>query len=143
MLGRLWFPSMNHVTAELTDRLLDAAVQLCELLADLDSTRAYSRLAELMRHDTTPHFSSWWAHGGPLIEREAINLIASTTFDGIDRLPLWSASVRPYGHYISRSLPLHPGEGKTGPTPLVAAMRAYISFKMGVSVELPDVSYLK
>ena len=128
---------MKYLTAELDGRLLDAAVQLCEFLVDLDPARAYSRLSDMMRHDTLPHFASWWAHGGPLMEREAINVIASTTFDGAHRLPLWSASVGPYGHEIQRSLPLVPGEGSTGASPLVAAMRAYVNLKAGSSVELP------
>lgn len=133
----LFFVAMMYATADLDGRLLDAAVQLCEFLIDMDPPRAHARLGDLMRHDTTPHFASWWAHGGPLLERESINLIASTTFDGVARLPLWSASVGPYGHEIQRSLPLLPGEGSTGPTPLVAAMRAYVQLKLGPSVELP------
>ena len=128
---------MKYTTAELDGRKLDAAVQLCELLGDLEPDRAYARLADIVRHDTTPHYASWWAHGGPLLEREAINLIASSTFDGLARLPLWSASVGPYGHLIERTLPLLPGEGSTGPTPLIAAMRAYVHFKLGPLVELP------
>ena len=60
--------------------------------------------------------STRWAQGGPIIEREIVNL----TDDGQQ----WVAE----GHDIIC----------TGPTPLVAAMRAFVASKLGDEVEIPE-----
>ena len=70
-----------------------------------------------------------WETGGPIIERERITIVASEYGGQME----WSATVGPFTHYIDESLPL--GEA-TGPTPLVAAMRAYVASKLGQEVEL-------
>lgn len=61
--------------------------------------------------------ASWW-QGGPIIEREGINLssVAGITWcaDGPVRV----------GFY--------------GPTPLIAAMRCYVASKLGNEVEIPE-----
>lgn len=62
------------------------------------------------------HPSTDWAVGGPLIERERIELQNHACSDG------WWAGIRQ-----------SPGQNKaggviaTGPTPLIAAMRAYVA----------------
>lgn len=56
-----------------------------------------------------------WAHGGPIIEREYIQL-------SIDLA--WEAHIGPS---IYR-----------GPTPLIAAMRCYVASKLGDEVDVPD-----
>ena len=60
--------------------------------------------------------STNWEHGGPIIERERINLWN----EGHD----WEASL--YGKHIV-----------WGETPLVAAMRCYVASKLGDEVEIP------
>lgn len=61
--------------------------------------------------------SSDWNLGGPIIERERISLIPS---------PNWTAvHVRRLGYPYS------------GPTPLIAAMRCYVAFRLGDEVEIP------
>ena len=60
--------------------------------------------------------STNWQHGGPIIERERINLWN----EGHD----WEASL--YGEHIV-----------WGETPLVAAMRCYVASKLGDEVEIP------
>jgi hypothetical protein len=59
--------------------------------------------------------SSDWSQGGPIIERERI-LVAPKRAE-------WRALCGPWD--------------VNGPTPLVAAMRAYVASKCGVTVELP------
>jgi hypothetical protein len=71
--------------------------------------------------------STDWAQGGQIIERERIDL----TFG--NEPETWEAMVRPeykYGTYMRDN-----GRG-TGPTPLIAAMRAYVASKFGD--EVPD-----
>jgi hypothetical protein len=65
---------------------------------------------------SAPSYSSDWAVGGPIIEREKIQILP--------RNADWVA-VR-YG----------PGKAITGPTPLVAAMRCFIASKLGDEVEV-------
>ncbi len=59
-----------------------------------------------------------WRQGGPIIEREAISLACSA-----DR-KVWYA------------LPPETGADRSGPTPLVAAMRAYVASKLGEEIDL-------
>ena len=58
---------------------------------------------------------SWW-QGGPIVERERINLWN----EGYD----WEASL--FGEHIV-----------WGPTPLIAAMRCYVASKLGDDIEIP------
>lgn len=70
-------------------------------------------------------FSSSWAHAGPIIEREQMNV--GWVDDCRDKTRQWNA----YPDCIDI-------EGLCyGPTPLVAAMRAYVWSKFGEEVELP------
>ena len=59
-------------------------------------------------------YSTDWAQGGPIIEREKITL--DVFEDGV-----WVAS-----------------EYKEGPTPLIAAMRCYVASKLGDDVDIPE-----
>ena len=61
--------------------------------------------------------STDWAHGGPVIERERIEL----EHDGF----AWWARIKADEDY-------------TGPTPLIAAMRCYVASKLGDEIELPN-----
>lgn len=78
-------------------------------------------------------YSTDWAVGGPIIEREQITIIAFD--DGSGRGLLWTATLDTFLRYIDEYLPLgdsdpvdRPCSG-TGPTPLIAAMRAYVASK--------------
>lgn len=65
----------------------------------------------------TRFFSTNWAQGGPIIEREEI---------AIDYDPdVWNAAMYGEPCYLS------------GPTPLVAAMRCYVASKLGDDIEIP------
>ena len=93
-------------TSELTDRALDWAVNQIEECCD---------------DPNTPMFSTNWAQGGPIIEREEIYLNPNNGND------LWYAE-----HTIQGS------KGEFGPTPLIAAMRCYVASKLGDEVEIPE-----
>jgi hypothetical protein len=65
------------------------------------------------------HYSADWAHGGPIIEREKIELFI--------RDEKWFA-------YSSNSTP----EDFYGETPLIAAMRCYVASVLGDEIEIPS-----
>jgi Protein of unknown function (DUF2591) len=79
--------------------------------------------------------STNWAQGGPIIEREEIDLLCDVedeTGEATNGNPGWIAQ--------KWTLPLSLGQclETSGPTPLIAAMRAYITRKLGEEVEIPD-----
>ena len=107
---------MRHAVATLEGELLDAAV------------------AEAVGFETRNGVKHWpgpipfrpsvdWITGGPIIERERIRL--NVFADGVGA---WEG--------------FHPCDGvrgvaMEGPTPLIAAMRAYVASKFGSEVDLP------
>lgn len=66
-------------------------------------------------------YSTDWAQGGPIIEREWIELTNNGN--------AWQAIGRGFGEDAP--------EG-SGPTPLIAAMRCYVASKLGDTVDVPD-----
>jgi hypothetical protein len=66
--------------------------------------------------------STNWSQGGPIIEREAIELTPD------EYAGTWAAYMTNEGE---------PYEG-TGTTPLIAAMRAYVASKLGDEVDVPE-----
>lgn len=74
----------------------------------------------------TPDYSTNWSQGGPIIEREKI--VVTPIGRPISPLNLWSASVE------------HAGVDSIwvdGPTPLIAAMRCYVTSKLSDKVDVP------
>jgi len=67
----------------------------------------------------TIEYSTDWEHGGPIIEREMIELVPQTP-------ALWDAM------YKAQHIPTD------GPTPLIAAMRCYVASKLGDEIEIPE-----
>jgi len=65
-----------------------------------------------------------WALGGPIIEREKIGIVPDDTNDA----NIWIGSVYEPEWRFNR----------TGPTPLIAAMRCYVASKLGDEAEVPD-----
>ena len=63
-------------------------------------------------------YSSDWACGGPILEREGISIYRMTSD--------WSAAYNPSV------------ATQDGPTPLIAAMRCYVASKLGDTVEVPE-----
>ena len=75
--------------------------------------------------------SSDWAQGGPIIEREKIQL---TPHCMVNPLHGWSAAFRSFDE-DDDVYALHRMRGKT---PLLAAMRCYVASKLGDTVEVPE-----
>jgi hypothetical protein len=105
-------------TSELTGAALDWAVAKCEGLgtgADLDAGRG-------------PGFkpSTIWAQGGPIIEREKV-CVAWLSKQDLGMEPEHYCVAHIDGIYT-----------RYGPTPLIAAMRCFVSSKLGEEVEVPD-----
>ena len=97
---------MKIKTNELTGAALNWAVEMAECEGAMYSGR-----------ECRP-FCTDWAHGGPIIEREKINLWT----EGYD----WEATQ--YGKWQ-----------EWGPTALIAAMRCYVGTKLGNEVDVPEV----
>jgi hypothetical protein len=96
-------------TSELTDAALDLAVAICEHNAGWEP-----------EGEDRDFYSTDWAQGGPIIEREGIDLHCVND-------SLWEAEVNA-NDYHNR---------KNGPTPLIAAMRCYVASKLGDTVIIP------
>lgn len=106
---------MKHRVSDLEGALLDAAV------AKADGWDYMRPPAELQGFAP----SRSWVGGGPIIERERISVI----FDSG-----WQAGFD--ADVINMDYGLDMKHAQGGPTPLIAAMRAYVASKLGNEVEL-------
>lgn len=101
---------------ELTGAALDWAVAKCEGLggqAYLRDGKCYEPLFEEFLC-----YSTDWSQGGPIIERERINVSVYASLN-------WMATMN-----VEKRI-------ESGPTPLIAAMRCYVASKMGDTVDVP------
>ena len=99
--------------SELQGSTLDWAVAKCEGLAVSDRATKW-------RSENCPHlYSTDWARGGPIIDREGLSLAFVSTHK------LW---------VCSKGLKVR----QNGQTPLVAAMRCRVASKLGDVVDVPD-----
>ncbi len=111
-------------TSELEGAALDWAVAKCEG-GGAAYVKTHSRGEVLMLSDDIHPWSrgdTWgpsynWSQGGPIIEREQIDI---------------QCYPRRNGGHIWRTC------YSDGPTPLVAAMRCYVASKLGETVEVPE-----
>jgi len=94
-------------TSELTGGALDWAVAKCE---DFPVRNGFD--------DNCPEYSTNWEQGGPIIEREKLEIAWFNS--------AWCCSTS------------HSGDLYYGPTPLIAAMRCYVASKLGDEVDVPD-----
>ncbi len=116
-------------TIKLKGVALDWAVALCEGYQAVDhSTMATSWVERKnLRGDndyepaSSLKYSSNWGKGGPIIERHGICLISDQEGTGDD--------------WVAR---MPEGNDFCGRTALIAAMRCYVSSKLGDEVEVPD-----
>jgi len=102
-------------TSELTGTALNWAVAICEGYNPKDFCLHDKHFRD--EEDVWFSPSDDWAQGGPIIEREKIELIPN----GEE----WDAM------QADQHIP------NEGPTPLIAAMRCYVAGKLGDDVELP------
>lgn len=132
---------MKYKISELEGALLDAAVASCgeveradELFPTMTLDPRFSgwvivndkcilQPSNPMRQDPKPYSPSteWWI-GGPIIQREHIELFCLARGGGF------------VGEWLARTPA--PLQFVSGPTPLIAAMRAYCASKFGEEIEL-------
>ena len=120
-------------TSELTGAALDWAVAKADEERDvLFCQRQYGRLIVRIAGDHETRDIEWpytpstnWAQGGPIIEREVIVLTHP-------KHDCWTATAQ---DSTDLDVPLYQEDG---PTPLIAAMRCYVSSKLGDDVDVPE-----
>jgi len=130
-------------TNELTGAALDWAVAKCEgqhidgVSKPFDRAYLYfeSGYNERACHETYTMYSpsTEWSQGGPIIEREGIELLCNRT--AIEAARFKDAHADWQAFYRTNRTT----EGrKHGHTPLIAAMRCYVASKLGDQVEVPE-----
>jgi hypothetical protein len=80
--------------------------------------------------------STDWAQGGPIIEREGINTFRYNKLD--DSAPWVWAAHKVVQEPDWRGDPLNVELCLDGPTPLIAAMRCYVTSRLGKEVDVPE-----
>jgi hypothetical protein len=104
---------MKIKTNELTRAALNWAVSMAENWAGAD-------------FEVRP-YSTDWAQGGPIIEREIISVSHDTAGQTIEWAAWTPAPIRDEAEAFGY-----------GPTPLIAAMRCYVASKLGDEVDVPE-----
>ena len=121
---------MKQPTNTLTGVALDWAVVLCETW--VNDCRS-ERFLQIFKHQNSTGqgycYSRDWAAGGPIIEREKIEVKFVEEdiwhFDPPGPTSTWWAMYAGKGIWI-------------GPTPLIAAMRCYVASQLGDEVDIPE-----
>jgi hypothetical protein len=108
-------------TAELTGKALDWAVAKCEGYS-VFIRNGQPACSKNGNEGFLTHYSTDWAQGGPIIERERITLRVDT------RGLRWAAFLDG-GRVTAKT---------AGDTPLIAAMRCYVASKLGDEINLPN-----
>jgi hypothetical protein len=104
--------------SDLKGAALDWAVAKCERVEFTYEDHPHHEMFNM-------HYSTDWAQGGPIIEREGINLEHNPSRCH------WIASTPAPEH--------RNGAVETvGPTPLIAAMRAFVASKLGDEIDIPE-----
>jgi hypothetical protein len=117
-------------TSELSGAALDWAVALCEgsyaptVDTDIDGTQRVNY------GGMYPEWSNDWSRGGPIIEREEIEL-HKWALDG------WEARATNYS-FLNTPNERPEFARQHGPTPLIAAMRCFVASRLGDEVQVPE-----
>lgn len=132
---------MKLKVSEATPAQLDWMVAKCENvhvfysnIHDVLFTESYDSGSE-MQEDAIYAPSTNWAQGGPIIEREGISLRRCEADEVDPDITHWwiaSEAGNNLNGYSDEEL-LH-----FAPTPLIAAMRCYVTSKLGGEVEVPE-----
>lgn len=130
---------MKIKTSELIDHALDWAVAEAQGISRVTEAGFYTEYANPNVTGAKPVLlpfprcyspSTRWAQGGPIIEREIGNLWKHNKLDPSEP-DVWTAAAyckAPDGTMLYY---------EDGPTPLIAAMRCFVSSKLGDEVEVP------
>ena len=112
-------------TSELTGAALDWAVAVCE---GIDHDTAVLNIKYGDDNGWFLAFSTDWAQAGPIIERERITLNYENLYGtGLNQ-----------AYYLSTLFDDDiDGWQQNGPTALIAAMRCYVTRKLGEEVDVP------
>lgn len=103
---------------------LELPVEICQIFQyGRPNGKHYISIGETDKDGAEVDFepSEEWSQGGPIIERENIDLISPTPSD-----PLWQAMQWRFAH------------GAKGPKPLIAAMRCFVASRLGDEVDIPE-----
>lgn len=118
--------------SELTGAQLDWAVAKCEEPSGRDNSHRFLRDHRI---GFTTRYSETWSQGGPIIERECIYVLPPVIRRiGAERhafpVDYWRAMLqRDENESVTHG---------RGPTPLIAAMRCFVSCKLGYEIEIPE-----
>ena len=128
--------------SELDGAALDEAVERCEPTRSMSTTDG----GKTWKPFPAPRYSRDWAAAGRIIERERISVYFQEYGDVYGRWreePMWIAGTK----FELESSPVYDSGGgypsvafehsAAGPTPLIAAMRAYVASKFGEEIDLP------
>ena len=131
--------------SELIGPALDYAVALIE--CDQGWLNRHLHLMHTMRYSTD------WELGGPIIENEKISIISADDeylrdengYCTNKRVPNWfaehggghSPQESQEGNYYDPRYEIDVSYGIHGPTPLIAAMRCYVTSKLGTEIDIP------
>lgn len=113
-------------TSELTGAALDWAVAKSKKYPGWDPEKDYKSWP-------AQKFSTEWASGGPIIERELLQVsprFLSAGYEHPNGLWVWEA-------FVLGPENIDDNFCQTGRTPLIAAMRCYVASKLGDTVEVP------
>lgn len=113
--------------SEASEAVLDWLVENADLRGRLENTEQRASITNRnirLRHEWSPSVN--WAQGGPIIEREKIELIPPRDEDDPEWMAVWyKCEDAEAGIHV-------------GTSPLLAAMRCYVASKLGDQVEVPD-----
>lgn len=110
---------MKIKTAELEGAALDWAVAKCEGVTIMPNKRDGSYITYKNGDVVFLRYSTNWAQGGPIIEREGIDIYTS-------------------GEWVAEIVRDTPVVQAHGATPLIAAMRCLVASRLADEVEVPD-----
>jgi hypothetical protein len=141
--------------SELTGPALDWAVAQCESVPTVYNCGILRYPPAQFSNEEQYSPSTNWEQGGPIIENESITIIRHDDDYATDRrgyttpkrIPVWGAGAHEQhnttqsyeGEYFDDPTYLIGSWNMSyGPTPLIAAMRAYVVTKFGAEVEIPE-----
>lgn len=128
-------------TSELTGPALDWAVTRARLEGEVETTFYIDHKGRVMEESGDLSWvyspSADWSQGGPIIEREDINVARHTHSEitesqqEIYRKDGWTAFTTTTAYWMTPTQ-------QFGPTPLIAAMRCYVAAALGDEVDVPE-----
>ena len=117
---------MKIKTSELTGAALDWVVAKCEGYKNISDVHPDGGVRVISGQRFSP--AGCWADGGPIIERECINVVFKDCIYP-DEYRCFATSDQDYRD---------PNTGEYGPTPLIAGLRCYVASKLGNEVDVPE-----